>query len=377
LTIFTKRFCATVYKQQGEQIMRTYRFEPQTIELAPIPAFQKEPDLAAMIKDGLMTEEKAAQMYRDMLRIRYFEEKIVQLKMGLDPKRPGYSFVGASHLYAGQEAVAVGAIHAIEPDDFITSNHRGHGHCIAKGGELNRMMAELIGKKTGYCKGKGGSMHIADVKAHNLGANGVVAGSYGIAVGAGISCRRLHQGRIVVSFAGDGATNNGIAHEALNMASALQTPVIFLIENNGVGMTGPVAEVTNCSDYLVRRSAAYCMPGEVIDGQNVLAVYEAVQRHAALIREHPQPVMLEALTYRIYGHSLSDNRRSYRTREEEDHWNENDALKQFRARLIAAGVMPEKECAAMEEEVQAEVEAAMDFADESPYPDPDEVLDDV
>ncbi|MFH1706895.1 MAG: dehydrogenase E1 component subunit alpha/beta [Planctomycetota bacterium] len=357
--------------------MRKYHAQPGRITFDPIDVFRVEPDLRDLIKTGDLTPARACDMLREMMKIRQFEEKIVQLKMGLDPKRPGYNFVGASHLYAGEEAVAVGAVSALAPDDYITSTHRGHGHCIAKGGDLKRMMAELIGKRTGYCKGKGGSMHIADMSANNLGANGVVAGSYGIATGAGIVCRRLHPGRIVVSFAGDGATNNGIAHEAVNMASALKVPVIFLIENNGVGMTGPVHEVTNIRDYLVRRAAAYNMKGEVVDGMNVLAVHEAVKRYAALIRKDPQPVMIEAVTFRIYGHSLSDNRRSYRTREEEDHWHANDAILQYADRLVAAGLMTAVEVTAMEAGVKQLVEEAMDFADASPYPDPAEVTDDV
>ncbi len=357
--------------------MRKYEVAPAAIEFDPIDVFKVKPDVKEMIQDGRIDEKKCRDILLDMLKIRYFEEKIFQLKMGQDPKRPGYQFIGASHLYAGQEAVASGAIHAIRDDDYITSNHRGHGHCIAKGGELTKMMAELIGKKDGYCKGKGGSMHIADLTANNLGANGVVAGSYGIAVGAGISCSHLYKDRIVVSFAGDGATNNGIAHEAINMASALKTPVIFLIENNGVGMTGPVHEVTNELDYLARRAAAYNIKSEVVDGMDALAVYEAVARYAEMIRKDPQPVILEAVTYRVYGHSLSDNRRSYRTREEEEHWNDNDGIKQLSNKLIVGGVINEKEWADLQEEANTMVEEAMDFADASPYPDESEVTEDV
>ncbi|MBM4048935.1 MAG: dehydrogenase, partial [Planctomycetes bacterium] len=283
-------------------------------------------------------------------------------------------FVGASHLYAGQEAMAVGVLSAARKDDYITSTHRGHGHCLAKGGDLKRMMAEVMGKEAGYCGGRGGSMHIADMKVNNLGANAIVGGSYGIAVGAAISVKRLGRDQVVISFVGDGSTNNGIAHEAMNMASALQVPVVFVIENNALGMTCLVDEVTNV-EFLARRAAGYNMPAEVVDGTDVLAVHDAAKRALDHARKGGGPFILECIGFRIFGHSLSDDRRSYRTREEEEEWNRQDSCEKMKRRIIEAGVMSQEQVADLEKRVEQEIEEATDFAIKAPMPSPSTIMD--
>ena len=265
-----------------------------------------------------------------MWRIRRFEEAVDELfARGL--------MHGTMHLYIGQEATATGACLALRPDDLVTSTHRGHGHCIAKGADLDRMMAELLGKDTGYCRGRGGSMHIADVATGNLGANGIVAGGMPIAVGAALAQRMRGTDRIVVSFFGDGAANEGACHEAMNMAAIWRLPVVFVCENNHYGMSFSTDQAFAVKQ-ISERAAAYGMPGITIDGNDVDAVYAAVRDAAGRARSGDGPSFIEAVTYRWKGHSKSD-KNLYRTREEIDEWRARDPIPRFERAAIAAGTL--------------------------------------
>lgn len=317
-----------------------------------------------------LTRDRALDLLRQMWEIRAFEDKVYDL-LGRDVIK------GASHLYAGQEATAVGAIAALRDDDLITSTHRGHGHCHARGAALarsedarqahyNRMMAELFGRVTGYCKGRGGSMHIADVENGNLGATGIVGGNLPVAVGAALAQKLLGSGRVVLCFFGDGASNTGNFHESLNLAALWKLPVVFVLENNGYGMSVPIRNAAARLN-LADRACAYGIPGEVVDGMDVLAVREAVGRAVERARRGEGTSLLECQTYRWYGHSRSDPRK-YRSREEEAAWKARDPITTFAARLVAAGVADEAEIDALEESVRCSLEAAVAFAIQSPAP---------
>ena len=290
---------------------------------------------------------------------------------------------GASHLSAGQEAVPVGVMAALNSDDLITSTHRGHGHCYARGvvpggqgknrqDHLNRMLAELCGKETGYCRGRGGSMHIADVDGGNLGATGIVGGNLPIAVGAALASNILHRGQVVVSFFGDGAVNEGVFHESLNLASIWRLPVVFVCENNQYAMSVPWAyasSVPNAAD----RASSYNMPGLVVDGMDVEAVYEAAHEAIDRARRGGGPSLIEAKTYRWYGHSRSDPR-VYRTREEEAEWKQRDPIRLFGAKLLNRGVT-RNELEAAEENARTALAVAQDFAfQQSADPSPEDLL---
>jgi len=306
---------------------------------------------------------------RKMMMIRAFEEKVFEL-LGRDILK------GASHVYAGEEAVAVGACAAIGPDDYITSTHRGHGHCIARGGELKYMLAELCGKVTGYCKGKGGSMHIADVNAGNLGATGIVAGNIPVATGAGIACKMNNRQQVTLCFFGDGASNNGTFHESLNMAGTWKLPVVYVCENNLYGMSVSVERACAVEDIAVR-GASYDMPGVTIDGQDVLTVKRAVEEAVARARDGKGPTLVECKTYRYRGHSRSDPRK-YRTKEEEQYWHDRDPILLFSNYLVEQKILTREEIETLESEVDAEMSEAEDFAlNQSPYPDPATLLEDV
>jgi len=306
---------------------------------------------------------------RDMIRIRQFEDKVFEL-LARDVLK------GASHVYAGQEAVAVGACAAITPNDVITSTHRGHGHCVARGGQLKYMLAELCGKVTGYCKGRGGSMHIADVRAGNLGATGIVGGNIPVATGAALAIKLQGGGRVVVCFFGDGAVNNGVFHESLNLASVWRLPVVYVCENNLYGMSVSTKVACAVQDIAVR-AAAYAMPGKIVDGQMVLEVKEAVSEAAERARRGEGPTLIECKTYRYRGHSRSDPRK-YRTREEEAFWQQRDPIKLFSNLLLERGILTTNEIEAIHREVEAEMREAEKFAlEESPYPDPATLLEDV
>ena len=308
------------------------------------------------------------EMLRKMYEIRHFENETEQFIIrGM--------IHGTCHLYTGEEATAVGAIYAIKSDDYITSTHRGHGHCIAKGADLNIMMAELLGKKTGYSKGKGGSMHIADVKSGNLGANGVVGGSIGIATGAALTCKMKKNGKIVVCFFGDGAANQGIFHSSINMASIWDLPAIYLCENNVYGMSTSIKEAFNIEKISDRKSA-YGIEGLTIDGNDLVEVFNTVSYFAGRCRTGKGPVLIESLTYRWSGHSKSDAQ-VYRTREEIKKWVEKDPIKRYRDILINGKILTEKDDRNLENEVIKKLQEASEFAKESPFPDPSEVEDDV
>ena len=314
------------------------------------------------------SREKTLRMYRHMLAIRQFEHKAGDL-FTRDAVR------GSIHLYTGQEAVAVGVCSALEPGDYVVSTHRGHGHCIAKGGRLREMMAELLGKATGYCKGRGGSMHIADFGSGILGANGIVGGGMGIAIGAALSAKYLKNGRLSVCFFGDGAANQGIFHEALNLAAVWKVPAIFVCENNLYALSTPFRDAF-AIEHVVDRAAGYGMPGCRVDGNDVLAVYEAAREACTRARGGGGPTLIEAVTYRMDGHFRGDPC-LYRSKQEVEEWAARDPITRFRAKLIESGVASAEELAAIEDEVRAEIEDAVRFALESPDPSPQDMLNDI
>ena len=305
---------------------------------------------------------------RKMHLIRKFEEGAEQSYMrGL--------IHGTMHLSIGQEASAVGACMPLTDADKITSTHRGHGHCIAKGAKPARMFAEFFGKETGYCKGRGGSMHIADVDKGNLGANGIVGGGIPIAVGAALSAKQLKTGAVVVSFFGDGANNEGAFHEALNMASIWKLPIIFFCENNKYGMSVSTERSTAVAS-IADRATAYAMPGVSVDGNDFSAVAEAVEIAAERARAGEGPTLIESVTYRWRGHSRSDRNR-YRTKDEIDAWVRKDPIARFTSELIEHGILTEDEAAAIEADTETVIEQGIEFAKESPDPDPTLVTRDV
>ena len=307
-----------------------------------------------------LTPERQRDLLRQMWLIRAFEEKAENLyAQG--------KIHGTMHLSIGMEASAVGAVAALQPDDYILSTHRGHGHCIAKGADLDRMMAEFMGKETGYCRGRGGSMHIADVAGGNLGANGVVAGGIPIAVGVGLSQKMQGTGRVCLCFFGDGAANSGPFHEALNMAAIWTLPVVFVCENNQYAMSYPASKafaIARISD----RAAGYGMRGETVDGNDLNAVYAAVSRAVERARAGEGPSLVENVTYRWRGHSKSDANR-YRSREEIEAWKEKDPIARFERWLAQAISLSEPDARAVEQAAYAAIEAAVAFADASPEPD--------
>jgi len=311
---------------------------------------------------------KAIDMYRTMLEIRHFEEKVFDLY--------GQNLVpGTIHLYAGQEAVAVGVCANLRKDDYITSTHRGHGHCIAKGARLDKTMAEILGKKTGYCKGKGGSMHIADFGIGMLGATAVVGAGIPIAAGAGLSIKLRGTDQVVACFFGEGASNQGTFHEGINMAAVWALPVLFVCENNLYAMgtrQSRVMAIENVAD----RASAYGIPGTVVDGNDVLAVYEAAHEAVVRARQGKGPTLIECKTYRHKGHSRADPA-TYRPKEEVEKWLKRDPISRFKKRLLEEGFLTEKEANQIEEDVIRAVEDAVKFAIQSPYPTPEEALEDV
>ncbi len=317
-------------------------------------------------KDALMT------MLRRMMLIRRFDETVKELVQRGE-------LVGAAHCYIGEEAVAVGACAALRDDDYITGNHRSHGHPIAKGGDVRRAMAELLGKSTGYCKGKGGSMHLADFDIGILGESGIVASALPVAVGAAMGSRMQGHDRVVVSFFGDGASNQGACHEAMNLASIWKLPVIFLCENNQYAVTthfSDVVAVENISD----RSTAYDMPGVLVDGQDVMAVYETVHHAVERGRAGDGPTLVEARTYRFEDHSEGLGRilrEPYRTDEEVDAWRERDPITIHERTLLERQIATQDEIDVLRAEVAAAIEDALEFARESPYPAPEDLVVDM
>lgn len=308
-------------------------------------------------------------MFRKMEEIRRMDLKIAQLvKKGKVP--------GMTHFSVGEEAANVGAMAALNPDDLITSNHRGHGQAIAKGINLNEMMAEILGKYTGTCKGKGGSMHIADLDAGNLGANGIVGGGMGIAVGAALTQQMKGTDKIVVCFFGDGATNEGVFHEAVNMASIWKLPVIFACINNGYGISADIKKMTNV-EHIYQRATAYGIPGIFVeDGNNILDVYKGFQDAVEHVRSGKGPVLIESVTYRWLGHSSSDPGK-YRTREEVEEWKKKDPIENFRRYLVENQIASAEELDHIQAEVKEAVEESVRFAENSPLPPLESAFEDI
>ncbi|HZS87893.1 MAG TPA: thiamine pyrophosphate-dependent dehydrogenase E1 component subunit alpha [Chloroflexota bacterium] len=308
------------------------------------------------------------EMYRRMMQIRTFEEAAG--KNFADGKMAGFV-----HLYAGEEAVAVGVCSHLTDKDYITSTHRGHGHCIAKGVDINGMVAELIGKKTGLCKGKGGSMHIADVDKGMLGANGIVGGGFPLACGAALSAKTLGTGGVAVCFFGDGAANQGTFHESLNLAAIWKLPVVFVCENNGYAESTPVSYHCSASD-VANRAGGYEIPGIVVDGLDPLAVYEVAGEAIARARRGEGPSLIEAKTYRYYGHFEGDTI-LYRTKEELEAYRRRDPIQTLRRYMIDHAMATEAELSAIDAEVQQEMDRAWELAEAAPWPAPEEALEDV
>ena len=308
-----------------------------------------------------LSHEQLVEMYRTMIKIRLFEEMAdKQYALG--------KVHGTMHLSAGQEAVAVGTGFAVRKGDYLLNHHRGHGHFIASGADVNRMMAEFLGKDTGYCRGRGGSMHIADVTANNLGANGIVGGGLQLAVGVGLAVQMKKTDQIVLTIFGDGAANEGIFHESLNMAKIWDLPILYLCENNQYGMSANVVNVSAKTPFKAR-AAAYDIPGYYIDGNDVLAVYETIQEAAEHARSRKGPVFVEAQTYRYFGHSKSD-RNLYRTKDEIEYWKTvEDPIFRFEKLLVEAGLVDENKINSIKEEMTDEIDKAVVFAENSPEPD--------
>ena len=315
-----------------------------------------------------LQRELCVDMLRKMYVIRFFEEMVDDLfARGL--------VHGTMHLSVGQEASAVGSISALNHHDYILSTHRGHGHCIAKGADLNLMMAEFLGKETGYCRGRGGSMHIADMEGRNLGANGVVGGGIPLAVGVGLALQMKRRDEIVMGFFGDGAANQGSFHEALNMAAIWSLPVVYVCENNQYGMSMSTTRAFKI-EHIAQRAASYGMPGVTVDGNDVLAVYDAASEAVSRARVGDGPTLVECLTYRWKGHSKSDQE-LYRTKEEVKTWKNKDPIRRFRDLLVDEGVINREEDAEIEEAAKRTIDEALEFAQASPEPALDTILEGV
>lgn len=308
-------------------------------------------------------------MYQIMYKIRKFEEAVVDLSLqGL--------IRGAAHVYLGEEAIATGAIFTLKKDDHIVSTHRGHGHCIAKGGKVHKMMAEILGKATGYCKGKGGSMHIADLECGILGANGIVGAGIPIATGSGMTSWIKKDNKVTLCFFGDGASNQGSFHESLNMAAVFKLPVVYICENNHYAVftsTDKALSVKNVSE----QSKAYNIPGYSIDGNDVIGVYNTVNNAVKRARRGEGPSLIECKTYRWLGHFVGDPE-NYRSKEEVKYWKtKKDPIKIYKMKLIKEGMVEERELVFIENEIKKEIENAINFAKDSPEPEDKELWTDV
>ena len=314
--------------------------------------------------------EQWIRIYRRMVMIREFEEQVNELyTRALMP--------GLAHLYVGEEAVAVGICEALQSTDYITSTHRGHGHCVAKGASPDRMFAELLGKEAGYCRGKGGSMHIADPATGNLGANAIVGGSAGIATGAALSSKRLGTGKVAVCFFGEGALGQGVLYEVMNLAALWRLPVIYVCENNLYTEYTHYSETT--AGDILARGTAFGVRAEGVDGQDVRAVYATAQRLVERARQGEGPAFLVCETYRYTGHHVGDiNREYYRPKQEEQEWKtKRDPIKNFSQWLVEQKFLDEGKLKQIQEEVRAEMKAAVEFAIAAPYPTVDQVDQDV
>lgn len=317
------------------------------------------------------SRETLVNLYTTMVKIRLFEDRIVDLyARGLVP--------GLAHLYIGEEACAAGVCAVLRESDYITSTHRGHGHVIAKGAELKPMMAELFGKRAGYCKGKGGSMHIADMNIGILGANGIAGGGIPIAVGAGFSIKFRGTDQVSVCFFGDDSSNNGTFHESLNLASLHKLPVVFVCENNGYGISVSQAKHQPIKDIAVR-AASYDMPGIVVDGNDAIGVYDAAGDAVKRCRAGGGPTLVECKTYRWRGHHEGDPNqgRRYRTVEEIEEWKKKDPIPRLAGRLLREKILTKKKMASIEATAAEEIEAAVVYAKECEFPNVEEMWEDV
>lgn len=314
------------------------------------------------------TKEKLLYAYTTMKKIRLFEEKVYELFT--EGQMPGFA-----HLYAGEEAMATGVCAHLTEKDYITSTHRGHGHCIAKGADIKLMMAELYGKSTGLCKGKGGSMHIADMDIGMLGANGIVGAGGPLACGAGLMAKTLGTGQVTVCFFGDGACEQGTMHEAMNLACCWKLPVVFVCENNGFAESTPFGyhcAAKNISD----RAVAYDMPGITVDGSDFFAVYEAAEQAIGRARRGDGPSLIECRGFRYYGHFIGDPM-IYVTEEDQQRNRARDPIETFKKRVLERELLSEKEMSEIDGKLAASIEEAVEFGQESPLPDIKEVLTDV
>ncbi|MER1986806.1 MAG: thiamine pyrophosphate-dependent dehydrogenase E1 component subunit alpha [Solibacillus sp.] len=322
-----------------------------------------------LIREQKLTQERAAWIYEKMNDIRNFEDEVHRIFTSGDI--PGFV-----HLYAGEEAVATGVCAHLTDADYITSTHRGHGHCIAKGCDLDAMMAEIYGKETGLCKGKGGSMHIADIDKGMLGANGIVGGGFPIAVGAGLRNKYLKTDSVVICFFGDGAANEGTFHEGINLAAIWKLPVVFVCENNMFAESTPQT-YSSASKTIAQRAVAYDIPGVKIDGMDVHAVYEAAGEAIERARNGEGPSLIECITYRKYGHFEGDEQK-YKAKEgpEKEHAS-RDCIKIFREKALEEGLLTEEQVNQIEAKSVEAVAAAIKFAEDSPIPRPEALLEDV
>jgi pyruvate dehydrogenase E1 component alpha subunit len=310
-----------------------------------------------------MEKTLALTLYRQMVQIRRFEEELFRLFL----KRP---MPGSMHQYIGQEAVAVGVCAHLAKEDYVTSTHRGHGHCIAKGVEIKAIMAEMFAKKTGCCKGMGGSMHIADFGVGMLGANAIVGAGIPIATGAGWSCKARYPGRVSLAFFGEGAANEGAFHEGINLAAVWRLPVVFVCENNLYNFSVHYKK-TMLLDNVADRAAAYGIPGQVVDGMDLLAVYGAAGEAIKRARQGDGPTLLECKTYRFMGHSRFEPA-GYRSKEEVEAWKKRDPIPMLREWLLKSLLTSEAEFEEIDNAVAMEIEAAVAFAEQSPDPEPDD-----
>lgn len=320
-------------------------------------------------KEIQLSQEKAQWMYQKMLEIRQFEDQVhEQFAKGILP--------GFVHLYAGEEAVAVGVCAHLNEKDSITSTHRGHGHCIAKECDLNGMMAEIYGKATGLCKGKGGSMHIADLDKGMLGANGIVGGGFPLACGAALTAKYKKTDNVSVCFFGDGANNHGTFHEGINLAAIWKLPVIFIAENNGYGEATPFTYASSCKT-IADRAIGYDIPGVRVDGKDVLAVYQAAEEAIERARRGEGPSLIECVTYRNYGHFEGDAQKYKKEQDKKVHQKEKDAILQFKNYILQENLLGDKELEAVEKSVEEAIKQAVKFSEESPYPNASDLLTDV
>jgi pyruvate dehydrogenase E1 component alpha subunit len=316
----------------------------------------------------MYTRQFLEQLFRTLYTIRVFETQCIKLyRQGL--------IIGYFHPYLGEEAIATGVCAALREDDYIVSTHRGHGHCIARGGELEKMAAEVLGREDGYCRGRGGSMHIADVTKGNIGANGIVGGGIPIGVGAGLGISVRGGDQVVAIFFSDGAANNGVFPESLNLAAIWDLPVIFVLENNHYAVSSPIEEMSRIPD-LYKRAEGYGVPAGAVDGNDVLAVYEKTGEAAEICRKGKGPVLIEAKTYRHGGHHVNDPG-LYMPEDRLEHYKARDPIKTGRKYLLEQGKCSEDEILAIERDIEQKMEKAIEFARNSPQPSVQEFLEEV